>query len=335
MPTFRGGRTDSVMAYIRRTTRYPAAAIEAGATGKVFVTFVVNTQGQVEQVQVVKSAHAALDQEALRVISAMPASWQPGQHQGKPVAVALTVPISFAMLTAKPTPHPNAVQGRVGPTYPGGPEALLTYLESAPYPEAARAAQAEGRVFIKVRLNREGKVLEAKPFVPFTAQQRVNSRPRASSKEISQLLEQAALQWISAMPAWSPVIKDGVPITSNSFVLPVVFSLTKPSSEKIYPYAEQMPTFNSPNGLEANIQRASTYPALALRRGVQGVVQVYFVINEAGVFEQAEILSSPGPELSDSVLQAARKQLPAATPAMNQGKPVKVFYILPVSFAIK
>ncbi|GGE98405.1 energy transducer TonB [Hymenobacter cavernae] len=94
MPSFRGG-PDSLLAYIRNNTRYPVEALYKGVVGKVFVSFVVNAQGKVKQACILKGVHPALDLEALRVISNMPAAWQPGKHEGKSVAVSFTVPVTF------------------------------------------------------------------------------------------------------------------------------------------------------------------------------------------------------------------------------------------------
>ncbi|WP_324675410.1 TonB family protein [Hymenobacter sp. GOD-10R] len=338
MPSFRGGGTDSVIAYIRHNTRYPAEALQTGAVGRVFVSFVVNAQGQVEQAQVLKGVHPALDQEALRVISTMPAAWQPGKKQGQPVSVALTMPINFAMQSQSKLLAPYANTNAGSAKYPGGPDALLAYLASAPYPEAARAAQAEGRVFIKFKLDATGKVIEARPLTAFEGTQQGKSKPRTINKQVGSTLEQAATQWISAMPAWTPVSKNGAPVASSAIILPVTFRLTpSASAEKVYPYADQMPVFKTltdPTDILTKLQRAAKYPPMALRNKMQGDVYVYFEVNEAGALEKPEIVSSVGRELDDAVLAAVRSQHPAVAPAKQEGKPVKVFYVVPLSFHI-
>ena len=76
--------------------KYPQIAKENGIQGRVFVAFVVNQKGQVEQVKVVRGVDPALDREAVRVISNLPA-WKPGSQRGKPVRVSFTVPINFQL----------------------------------------------------------------------------------------------------------------------------------------------------------------------------------------------------------------------------------------------
>ena len=332
MPRYNGGGNDSIVAYLRRSTRYPAEAIQAGASGKVFVTFVVNAQGQVEQARVVKPVHPALDQEALRVVAGM-TGWQPGQQQGKPVAVALTVPLSFAMQQPAPAATAEA-------EYPGGPEALLAYLAAIPYPAAARPVGLDARVFIKFKIDKEGKVIEAQPIGPLMRKPQPNPPPRADLDAAKLVLEQAATQWIQAMPAWTPANLNGTPVESDTFVLPLVFnpSPSSVSKEKIYPYADQMPVFSTPPDqydIQTRIQRALKYPPQALRNRAEGTVYLYFVVNEAGTLEQAQVVRSAGPELNQAVLEAALNQPAALTPAQLKGKAVKVFYVVPFTFRIK
>jgi periplasmic protein TonB len=95
MPEFPGG-IDSLMSYMMRTVKYPADAKAAGTTGKVFISFVVDEKGRVTDSKVERGVSPSLDNEALRVVNAMPA-WKPGKQGGKVVKVAYTLPIQFAL----------------------------------------------------------------------------------------------------------------------------------------------------------------------------------------------------------------------------------------------
>ena len=70
--------------------------MEAGIQGRVLVGFVINKDGSVDEVKVVRSAHATLDAEAVRVVKAMP-KWKPGKKDGKTVRVRYTLPLTFKM----------------------------------------------------------------------------------------------------------------------------------------------------------------------------------------------------------------------------------------------
>ena len=96
MPEFPGGQ-QAMMKFIAENTQYPAKAMEKGIQGRVFCQFVVEKDGRVSNIQVVRtSGDASLDKEAVRVISSMP-KWNPGIQQGKPVRVVYTLPVSFRL----------------------------------------------------------------------------------------------------------------------------------------------------------------------------------------------------------------------------------------------
>lgn len=92
-PEFPGG-TFALLEYLRENIKYPADARENNIQGRVIVSFIVDTLGNIKDAEVVKSIYPSIDKEALRVISAMPA-WTPGKDKGKLVNVKYTIPISF------------------------------------------------------------------------------------------------------------------------------------------------------------------------------------------------------------------------------------------------
>lgn len=95
MPDFPGGQSQLVK-YIAEHVRYPAVAQENGIQGTVFVSFVVDRNGKVTRVVVSRGVDAALDKEAMRVVSTMP-DWSPGRQGGRAVSVSYTVPIKFRL----------------------------------------------------------------------------------------------------------------------------------------------------------------------------------------------------------------------------------------------
>ncbi|MCK5822535.1 MAG: energy transducer TonB [Bacteroidales bacterium] len=95
MPEFPGG-TNEMRKYIANNIVYPEIAKENGITGKVYVQFVVNGKGKIEQVKVVRGVDPSIDKEAVRVIKNLP-KWKPGKQRGKPVKVSFTVPINFQL----------------------------------------------------------------------------------------------------------------------------------------------------------------------------------------------------------------------------------------------
>ncbi|GHU69851.1 cell envelope biogenesis protein TonB [Bacteroidia bacterium] len=89
MPIF-----DNLAQWLSSNIRYPIDAIELGYEGKVIVRFVVEIDGSIGNVQIIRSLYPSLDKEAVRVIKKMPA-WKPGMQQGKATRVYYTLPIHF------------------------------------------------------------------------------------------------------------------------------------------------------------------------------------------------------------------------------------------------
>ena len=96
MPKFKGGES-AMMEFLMMNMKYPQTAVKANQQGRAIVGFVVRKDGTVSDVHITKSAgHAVLDEEAMRVVKAMPA-WEPGKQKGKPVDVKYNVPITFRL----------------------------------------------------------------------------------------------------------------------------------------------------------------------------------------------------------------------------------------------
>ncbi|MDL2283517.1 energy transducer TonB [Odoribacter sp. OttesenSCG-928-G04] len=91
-PSFNGDMNK----WLSSNLRYPQLAIENGIQGKVFVQFVVEKDGSITDVKVVRSADDYLNKEAMRVVKAMP-KWNPGLQRNKPVRVMYTIPITFRL----------------------------------------------------------------------------------------------------------------------------------------------------------------------------------------------------------------------------------------------
>lgn len=92
MPRFNG----DLNKWLRKNLRYPVRCAEMGIGGKVFVEFVVEKDGSISSINVVRSADPDLSQEAIRVVKAMP-KWIPGMQRDKAVRVRFTIPITFQL----------------------------------------------------------------------------------------------------------------------------------------------------------------------------------------------------------------------------------------------
>ena len=94
-PSFPGGE-QARMKYLQKNIEYPQMALESGIEGTVFVTFVVEPDGSVTDVRILRGIGGGCDEEALRVVRNMP-KWKPGKQRGKSVRVQFNMPIRFKL----------------------------------------------------------------------------------------------------------------------------------------------------------------------------------------------------------------------------------------------
>ena len=93
MPSYPGG-TSALMKFLADNIKYPSTC--EGVQGRVVCSFVVERDGSLSDLKIVKSVHPLLDKEALRVLSLMQ-NWNPGKQNGEPVKVKYTLPVVFRL----------------------------------------------------------------------------------------------------------------------------------------------------------------------------------------------------------------------------------------------
>lgn len=95
MPMFPGGY-GALMGYLRDNIHYPTVAAENGVQGRVVVGFVVERDGSITDINILRGVDPSLDREAMRVVKSMP-KWTPGKQNGSAVRVKYQVPVSFRL----------------------------------------------------------------------------------------------------------------------------------------------------------------------------------------------------------------------------------------------
>ena len=98
MPVFPG----NLNTWIYNNIRYPEAAKEKKLEGKVYVRFIIEKDGSISNVKIIRGVSPELDNEAKTVIASMP-KWEPGKQNGSPVRVSYTVPVYFALRSTSPS----------------------------------------------------------------------------------------------------------------------------------------------------------------------------------------------------------------------------------------
>lgn len=95
LPEFPGGQ-DGLLAYFKEGFVYPKTLKEANVEGRVVLSFVVNTDGTLSDIEAVESDHELLDEPAVKFVEGMP-EWTPGEKDGKPVKVQMKLPVMYTM----------------------------------------------------------------------------------------------------------------------------------------------------------------------------------------------------------------------------------------------
>jgi TonB family protein len=218
MPEFPGGVVE-MHKYIATSIQYPATARNNEVEGRVYVSFVIDSKGDVANAKIAKGVDPALNKEALRVIEEMPV-WKPGYQQGVPVNVSFTVPINFTLqkkdsntFVSRDSTNDDAPLFFIVeemPEYPGGEEALHNYIDnSLNYPEAAKKSGIQGRVYVTFVVDKYGKPVKAR-----------------IARGVDPSLDREALRIIRNMPTWKPGKQRGKNV-NVSFTVPVNFILDK------------------------------------------------------------------------------------------------------------
>jgi TonB family protein len=192
MPEFIG--EGGFQKYLSANIKYPAIEKESGKSGTVYIGFIVEKDGAVTNVHVVKEVQGApgFTKEAIRVISAMP-NWQPGTMNGKPVRIEITQPIKF-MLDDGPAKQ-TQVMPMSSPSFPGGDAALADYLrKNLKYPAKEKRKHKEGTVVISFMVETDGSI--------------TNIEVKSEVKEAPAFTTEAK-RLVAAMPPWIPGVANG------------------------------------------------------------------------------------------------------------------------------
>ena len=229
MPKFPGDET-KLMEHIAKNIKYPQEARDKGIQGRVFIGFVIEKDGSVSNVKVLRGIDKECDAEAVRVISSLP-KWTPGMQEGKPVRVSYQIPINFKLTDepskqpakksdeskAKMQPDKNGVYQIVEemPSFPGGETKLMEYIaKNLTYPQEARDKGIDGRVFIGMVIEKDGSVSNVKVL-----------------RGIGGGCDEEAVRVINSMPKWKPGMMKGDPVPV-SYQIPINFKLAEKQPQK-------------------------------------------------------------------------------------------------------
>lgn len=225
-PEFPGGK-EALMKYLADNLKYPVDAQQKGLDGRVICNFVVEKDGSISDVEVVRGAAPSLDKEAVRAIETMP-KWNPGKQNGQVVRVRYTLPVIFKLNgTIRFVPpvikkdedkkKSEAVKEKGSedvftvvehqPEFPGGQSAMMKYItDNLRYPDIPGDG-IQGRVICTFIVEKDGSISDVKVV-----------------KGVDPSLDKEAVRMIESMPKWKPGMHSEQAVRTR-FSLPVTFRL--------------------------------------------------------------------------------------------------------------
>ena len=226
-PLFEGKDVNAFSKWVGERIIYPEIAKEQMIDGRVMLTFIIDTDGTLTNIDVLRSANPALDKEAVRVVSLSP-KWTPGRHEGEIVKVRYNFPVIFSLRdndTPKAPPvesvQPPKVSSKAAgeainfmlaetkPLFEGGDEnAFASWVgEQIVYPEIAKEKNIQGRVMLSFIIDTDGFLKEITVL-----------------RGVDPALDKESIRVLSSSPRWTPGMNRGQPVAVR-YNFPMVFQL--------------------------------------------------------------------------------------------------------------
>ncbi|MDB5031202.1 energy transducer TonB [Mucilaginibacter sp.] len=203
-PEFPGGQSVFIN-FLSKNLQYPTDSWNKHIGGKVIVSFIVERDGSISNVKILRHVADDLDAEAIRVINISP-KWYPGIEKNSPVRVSNAVPITFTPPLKRDTTTIldtlKYQQVEKTPQYPGGLEALYKFIN-----KNLQGRDNKGKVITSFVVEKDGSISDIKVV-----------------KSLSKTADTEAIRVIGLMPKWEPGIQGGRPVRVM-YSVPINFSM--------------------------------------------------------------------------------------------------------------
>ena len=347
MPEFPGG-IDKLVDYLSENIKYPEQAKDQGISGRVFINFVIEKDGSVSNAKVMRSIGGGCDDEALRVVNAMP-KWKPGLQKGKPVRVSYMLPINFKLDDGVKN------KGLAGTTWEGTGKGTKDKVNYTMHITMEIESPTAGYFVMNLESEKKGKTTVEFEDVglPFTY-----IYDGKSMGSINPTNPDGSALTAESLPPYGFTIDEKGNMIVNFYdmkedigVEKIVFSkIVKPSNpaggwpvnsdkdDKVYDTPEVMPEYVGGTDamreyLQGNITVPEKYKDMDTKATYR--VMVKFVVEADGSITEVETVK-PEPSKQDLNDEAVRvvKGMPKWKPGTMDGKPVRVRYVLPITYKL-
>lgn len=208
----------NLMKYFGENINYPEETINKGISGTIYANFIVEKDGSISNVKIIKGLDSLLNKESIKVISNLP-RWNPGKQNEETVRVTITIPIKFNITPAKDLNESSITLQDEEPVFAAVEEMpyfgknkyrcgenLKKFIAiNTAYPTEAASNRIKGSVWVKFIITKEGKITDIKIM-----------------KGMNPILDAEALRVIESMPNWTPGRQNGKTV-KVAFVTPVFF----------------------------------------------------------------------------------------------------------------
>lgn len=242
------GGTEALMKFMMTNLKYPETCRKEGIQGRVVIKFVVNTDGSIVDMEEVRSPHADLTAEAMRIIKMMP-KWTPATVGGKTVRSRFNLPVMFRLDGGKKTqytspqkpqsPQPLTDEQKAVQDWFGTQPALMTHLmKNTRYPKECQEQGFQGKVVVSVNVDQNGAMsVKGGEYMPWSGNKDasvvVNTYKNAdgtqaaklSEEELKNLMIKEAERVLKAAPKLKPYKNEKGETVSAAFKVPVMFRL--------------------------------------------------------------------------------------------------------------
>lgn len=322
---------------------YTEEAKDAGIEGRVVVRFVVDSEGNVREPEVVRGLGAGLDEAAIAALEAT--EWKAGKQDGEPVHVRMAFPVTFRLSDAETRSSEPAASAPfdgdevfvVVEDMPAPVGGAASIQERITYPDMAKQAGIEGRVIVQFVVDTDGtardlqvvrgigggadeealRVIQETTFTP--GMQRGHTVPvRLSWPVTFQLSDGEPSAPAPPNPPAPPDDESSRPDPPNP-----------PDEEQVFEVIENMP---EPVGGMTAIQQRVQYPEMAKRAGIEGRVIVQFVVDTDGTARDAQVVRGIGGGADEEAIRVIQET--EFIPGMQRGEVVPIRMSWPVTFQL-
>ncbi|MCC8426890.1 TonB family protein [Mucilaginibacter sp. UR6-11] len=330
-PMFPGG-FPAFGSFLANNVHYPAEDKANKVSGMSIVTFVIEQDGTLTNIKVVRSPTEAMGKEAKRVLLLSP-KWTPGYQDGKAVRVSYTVPIRFTLPADGPNNpgngKPPIVNETAGgekiysivekqPQFPGGLEALGKFLGgNVRYPKEDRENGVSGKVICTFVVETDGTLSDVRAV-----------------RGPSETMKKEAVRVMLTSPKWTPGTQNGAPVRV-SYTLPIQFTLGEPEDNEVYQKVDKQPAFKDGwmEGFTKFLSSNIRYPAADRKNGVEGKVIVQFVVETDGSLTNFKVIRTPSEAMGAEAVRVLSLS-PKWNPGILNLKAVRTMYTVPINFAL-